>query len=94
MRAALQNNLSTAINGLSIFKSIVLPALIGFLVTHRDDDALVEQTVLLGRHDKVMRVVLVVDDVLQVNASRLSQQNNVLLPFLYCTTPRHAIKQL
>jgi hypothetical protein len=46
-------------------------------VTHRDDDALVKQTVLLGRHDKVVRVVLVVDDVLEVNASRLSQQNNV-----------------
>lgn len=32
---------------------------------------LVEETVLLCRHDKVVRLVLVVDNVLQVNARRV-----------------------
>ena len=31
------------------------------------DHSLLQQTVLLGRHDEVVRVVLIVDDILQVN---------------------------
>ena len=36
--------------------------------TYLDNDALVKERVLLGRHDKVVRLVLVVDDILQVDA--------------------------
>lgn len=35
--------------------------------THMNDDALVEQTLLLSCHDKVVCVVFVVDDVLQID---------------------------
>lgn len=35
---------------------------------HLEDDPLLEQALLLGRHDKIVSVVLVVDDVFQVDA--------------------------
>lgn len=34
---------------------------------HVDDDSLVQQALFLGSHDKVMCVVLVVHNVLQIN---------------------------
>ena len=44
-----------------------------------NDDALVEKRVLLGRHDEVVRLVLVVDDVLQVNTRSAVQLFEELL---------------
>ena len=38
--------------------------------TNLEQDALVEKTVFFGGHDKVVRLVLVVDNVLKINASR------------------------
>lgn len=34
-----------------------------------DDDSFVEQRLLLGRHDEVMRLVFVIDDILQIDPS-------------------------
>lgn len=34
---------------------------------HLQDDALLQQALLLGCHDEVMRIILVVDNVLQIN---------------------------
>ena len=39
--------------------------------THLNDDALCQQTLLLGSHDEVVRLVLVVHDVLQLDARRV-----------------------
>ena len=55
-------------------------------MTHIEQHALVEQAVLLGGHDEVVRVVLVVDDVLQVDARHLVQ----LLEELLVEYERHA----
>lgn len=35
--------------------------------THTQYDSFLQETLLLSRHDKVMSVILIVDDVLQVN---------------------------
>ena len=34
---------------------------------HLQDDTLLQQALLLGCHDEVVRIILVVDDVLQIN---------------------------
>ena len=34
---------------------------------HLQDDTLLQQALLLGCHDQVVRIILVVDDVLQIN---------------------------
>lgn len=43
--------------------------------THVDDDPLLKETLLLCRHDKVVRVVSVVNNVLQVDAWKHEQMH-------------------
>lgn len=38
------------------------------LPPHLEDDALLDQALLLGRHDKIVSVILVVNNVFQVDA--------------------------
>lgn len=52
--------------------------------TNLQKHTLIQQAVLLGRHDEVMCVVLVVDDVLQVYAGLLVQVLEELLVEYEC----------
>lgn len=45
--------------------------------TYMDDNTLVKQTLFLGSHDKVMRVVPVVHDVLQIDTCDKSNSFNM-----------------
>lgn len=40
------------------------------MITHVQNDTLLQQTLLLGSHHKVVRVILIVDDVFQIDPWR------------------------
>lgn len=44
------------------------------LITHMQNDSLLQQALFLGSHDKVVRVILVVDNVFQVNSYQINRK--------------------